>query len=254
MAGRQPHLFLDCDGVLADFDAGAKSLLGVSAAAFENRHGKGEFWKRLARAGNFYGDLRRWRGRGRGCEVGESETPFPDDAVALYDRYRQARHVVRFELLPDERLECLDANGRACWRNPDLLSSGKEVLLPACALFRWCILALCLMLCWGIPIPYRPRSPWPPSFLVFTGRFPRSPPSGPPASPNLIISGTSRFCEAPKILTFLCGLISSDWVSSSAGTGSVGLCGMHPVCSGNSLHLLLIDWANLGDPRRQRLY
>jgi hypothetical protein len=28
------------------------------------------------------------------------------------------------------------------------------VLLPACALFRWCVLALCLMLCWGIPIPY----------------------------------------------------------------------------------------------------
>ncbi len=57
MAGQQPHLFLDCDGVLADFDAGAKAILGMTPAAFQARHGNGEFWKRLARAGNFYGDL-----------------------------------------------------------------------------------------------------------------------------------------------------------------------------------------------------
>lgn len=54
---RQPHLFLDCDGVLADFDAGARDLLGTTPAKFEARHGRGEFWKRLARHGNFYGDL-----------------------------------------------------------------------------------------------------------------------------------------------------------------------------------------------------
>ena len=59
MAKRQPHLFLDCDGVLADFDAGAKKLLGMSPTAFEARHGRGEFWKRLARHGNFYGDLQQ---------------------------------------------------------------------------------------------------------------------------------------------------------------------------------------------------
>ena len=52
-----PHLFLDCDGVLADFDLGAKVLLGMAPKAFEARHGRGEFWKRLARAPNFYGDL-----------------------------------------------------------------------------------------------------------------------------------------------------------------------------------------------------
>ena len=57
MAKKQPHLFLDCDGVLADFDAGAKDLLGMTPAAFEARHGKGLFWKRLAQHGNFYGDL-----------------------------------------------------------------------------------------------------------------------------------------------------------------------------------------------------
>ena len=57
MTNKQPHLFLDCDGVLADFDAGARKLLGATPAEFENRHGRGEFWKRLARHGNFYGEL-----------------------------------------------------------------------------------------------------------------------------------------------------------------------------------------------------
>jgi hypothetical protein len=57
VTGRQPHLFLDCDGVLADFDAGARKLLGMTPAEFEKRHGRGEFWKRLARASNFYGEL-----------------------------------------------------------------------------------------------------------------------------------------------------------------------------------------------------
>ncbi|GLR47399.1 5' nucleotidase, NT5C type [Sphingomonas astaxanthinifaciens] len=52
-----PRLFLDCDGVLADFDAGVRELLGMDARAFEARHGKGEFWKRLARAGDFYARL-----------------------------------------------------------------------------------------------------------------------------------------------------------------------------------------------------
>ncbi|MCY7280263.1 MAG: hypothetical protein LH610_05085 [Sphingomonas bacterium] len=51
------HLFLDCDGVLANFDAGAKALLGMSAAAFQDAHGRAEFWRRLARAPDFYGSL-----------------------------------------------------------------------------------------------------------------------------------------------------------------------------------------------------
>ena len=51
------HLFLDCDGVLADFDAGAMALLGVSPKAFQDAHGKGEFWRRLARAPDFYATL-----------------------------------------------------------------------------------------------------------------------------------------------------------------------------------------------------
>ena len=39
MAEKQPHLFLDCDGVLADFDAGARELLGMTPREFEQRFG-----------------------------------------------------------------------------------------------------------------------------------------------------------------------------------------------------------------------
>ena len=52
-----PHLFLDCDGVLADFDAGASKLLGTDVRTFEARHGKREFWRRLAKAPSFYASL-----------------------------------------------------------------------------------------------------------------------------------------------------------------------------------------------------
>jgi len=51
------RLFLDADGVLADFDEGAKRLLGMPIRQFEARHGRGAFWKRLAQAKNFYGTL-----------------------------------------------------------------------------------------------------------------------------------------------------------------------------------------------------
>jgi hypothetical protein len=52
-----PRLFLDADGVLADFDGGATRLLGLEPAAFEAKRGKREFWRRIATAKNFYGTL-----------------------------------------------------------------------------------------------------------------------------------------------------------------------------------------------------
>ena len=52
-----PRLFLDCDGVLADFDRGACELLGAKPKAYIAKHGRGAFWKRLAKATNFYGSL-----------------------------------------------------------------------------------------------------------------------------------------------------------------------------------------------------
>ena len=51
------QIYLDCDGVLADFDKGAEAILGLPPAAFEKRHGPGEFWKRLARADGFFEHL-----------------------------------------------------------------------------------------------------------------------------------------------------------------------------------------------------
>ena len=53
----EPRLFLDADGVLADFDRGARDLLGMTPKAYIARHGRGAFWKRLAKAKNFYGSL-----------------------------------------------------------------------------------------------------------------------------------------------------------------------------------------------------
>ena len=52
-----PRLFLDADGVLADFDEGARRLFGMDPAKFEAKHGRREFWRRIATAQNFYGSL-----------------------------------------------------------------------------------------------------------------------------------------------------------------------------------------------------
>jgi hypothetical protein len=49
--------YLDCDGVLADFEHGAQALLGMPVAAYQQRHGVGSFWKRLATAPEFYARL-----------------------------------------------------------------------------------------------------------------------------------------------------------------------------------------------------
>ena len=48
------QLFLDCDGVLADFNHGAAAVLGMQPKAFEKRHGIGRFWAKLARTPDFY--------------------------------------------------------------------------------------------------------------------------------------------------------------------------------------------------------
>jgi hypothetical protein len=53
----QRQLYLDCDGVLADFDAGVRNYLGLPAAEFIEKRGAGTFWKKLATHGDFYGHL-----------------------------------------------------------------------------------------------------------------------------------------------------------------------------------------------------
>jgi hypothetical protein len=51
------QLYLDCDGVLADFDTGAAKILGMPPKAFQARHGAGRFWARLAQHPDFFGTL-----------------------------------------------------------------------------------------------------------------------------------------------------------------------------------------------------
>jgi hypothetical protein len=62
------QIYLDCDGVLADFDKAAEAILGAPSHVFEKRRGAGQFWKRLAYADNFFENL----------------DPLPD-AYELYD-------------------------------------------------------------------------------------------------------------------------------------------------------------------------
>ena len=71
------QLFLDCDGVLADFDAGAREMLGMSPNAFEARHGKRGFWREVARTKDFYARL-----------------PLMPDARILFDAVRHLDPII----------------------------------------------------------------------------------------------------------------------------------------------------------------
>jgi hypothetical protein len=48
------QLYLDCDGVLANFDKGATAVLGLPPRDYERRHGLGKFWQKLAQERDFY--------------------------------------------------------------------------------------------------------------------------------------------------------------------------------------------------------
>ena len=71
------QLYLDCDGVLADFDKGATAILGLPPRAYEKRHGLGRFWQKLAAAPDFYFGL-----------------PLKDDAIELFDAVRHLRPII----------------------------------------------------------------------------------------------------------------------------------------------------------------
>lgn len=71
------QLYLDCDGVLADFDRAATDLLGMPPRQFEKRHGPREFWQRIARHPDFYGTL-----------------PLMPDAMLLFDAVRHLQPVI----------------------------------------------------------------------------------------------------------------------------------------------------------------
>jgi hypothetical protein len=71
------QLFLDCDGVLADFDRAGTALLGMPPRQFEKRHGPQEFWTRLARHPDFYGSL-----------------PLMPDAMELFEAVRHLDPII----------------------------------------------------------------------------------------------------------------------------------------------------------------
>lgn len=52
-----PRVFLDCDGVLADFDRAATALLGMRPRDYQRRFGPAKFWGRIGAAPDFYGAL-----------------------------------------------------------------------------------------------------------------------------------------------------------------------------------------------------
>ncbi|HEX2561358.1 5' nucleotidase, NT5C type [Phenylobacterium sp.] len=71
------QLYLDCDGVLADFDRRATEILGMPPERFEKRHGLGAFWKRLATTPEFFADL-----------------PLMPDAMELYDAVKDLNPII----------------------------------------------------------------------------------------------------------------------------------------------------------------
>lgn len=50
-------MFLDCDGVLADFDKAAIGIFGMAPRQFERRFGLRAFWARLAATPDFFANL-----------------------------------------------------------------------------------------------------------------------------------------------------------------------------------------------------
>ncbi len=51
------QIYLDCDGVLADFEKGAQAIFGVPSEEFERLRSAGEFWKQLYNADRFFENL-----------------------------------------------------------------------------------------------------------------------------------------------------------------------------------------------------
>jgi len=51
------QIYLDCDGVLADFDKAALAILRSPPEAYERRHGTDAFWRKLRQAERFFESL-----------------------------------------------------------------------------------------------------------------------------------------------------------------------------------------------------
>jgi hypothetical protein len=53
----KPQLFLDCDGVMADFDTYTESVFGLPPRKYEDMHGTKRFWADLQSHEDFYKKL-----------------------------------------------------------------------------------------------------------------------------------------------------------------------------------------------------
>lgn len=53
------QLYLDCDGVLADFDKAGEKLWGMPPRDYEAKVGTQQFWKELQQTGDFYEALEK---------------------------------------------------------------------------------------------------------------------------------------------------------------------------------------------------
>lgn len=71
------QIFLDCDGVLADFDALAQQVFGMHPREYEEQFGGNRFWDELERHGSFYQDL-----------------PLMPDALKLFEGVRHLEPVI----------------------------------------------------------------------------------------------------------------------------------------------------------------
>ncbi|HEY0113153.1 MAG TPA: hypothetical protein VGB59_08360 [Allosphingosinicella sp.] len=71
------QLYLDCDGVLADFEKGAAAVFGMDLKAFEKRYGVARFWSRLSKAPDFYFGL-----------------PLMPDAMRLFDAVKHLDPII----------------------------------------------------------------------------------------------------------------------------------------------------------------
>ena len=71
------QIYLDCDGVLADFETAARAIFGMSSDEFEARHGDEAFWRTLACADGFFEHLE-----------------LMPDAMTLYDAVRDKAPII----------------------------------------------------------------------------------------------------------------------------------------------------------------
>ena len=71
------RIYLDCDGVLADFDAGFQHRFGEEPRLYEELHGTKQFWHVIRTSGDFYQSL-----------------PLMHDAMELFSAVEHLRPII----------------------------------------------------------------------------------------------------------------------------------------------------------------